>query len=65
MINQKYCPCGGIILADSEDWETPVCNEHFEALGEPTKEPTGVPIRFLFAKDESPEETATKDTENG
>lgn len=50
-IEQKYCPCGGIILADTEDWETPVCDEHYEALGEPAKEPTGVPIRFLFQKE--------------
>lgn len=21
------CPCGGIILADSEDWKTPLCYE--------------------------------------
>lgn len=20
------CPCGGIILADTEDWETPICH---------------------------------------
>lgn len=21
------CPCGGIILADTEDWDTPLCHE--------------------------------------
>ena len=31
--------CGGIILADTEDWSMPVCNAHFEWLGAPEHEP--------------------------
>ena len=34
-----YCPCGGIILADTEDWKTPRCYECWEKLGSPEKEP--------------------------
>lgn len=36
---QAYCPCGGVILADTEDWAVPICNECYEALGEPKTEP--------------------------
>lgn len=25
--NQKWCPCGGVILADTEDWKTPLCHD--------------------------------------
>ena len=57
-MTDQRCPCGGIILADTENWETPVCANHYDALGEPRKEPFDVPIRFLYGKDESPEETA-------
>lgn len=28
-VNQKYCPCGGIILADTEEWEIPLCYSCF------------------------------------
>jgi hypothetical protein len=31
--------CGGIILADTEDWERPACADCFFELGRPTKEP--------------------------
>jgi hypothetical protein len=24
------CPCGGVILADTEDWDTPLCYECYE-----------------------------------
>lgn len=33
------CPCGGIILADTEEWKTPLCNGCFEAIGSPRNEP--------------------------
>jgi hypothetical protein len=26
-MEDKRCPCGGIILADTEDWQTPLCHE--------------------------------------
>ena len=28
---RKFCPCGGIILADTEDWSIPMC---YECVGE-------------------------------
>lgn len=31
--------CGGVILADTEDWMRPVCYDCYFELGEPTKEP--------------------------
>lgn len=31
--------CGGIILADTEDWENPLCHAHWVDLGEPEVEP--------------------------
>lgn len=31
MTDQKCCPCGGVILADTEDWKVPVCYECFES----------------------------------
>jgi hypothetical protein len=34
-----WCPCGGIILADTEDWNIPRCYECYLAMGEPQKEP--------------------------
>jgi len=41
------CPCGGIILADTEDWVTPQCHECWMKLGSPRQEPTKeyVPIK--------------------
>jgi hypothetical protein len=24
-INQKWCQCGGVILADTEEWSVPLC----------------------------------------
>ncbi len=33
------CPCGGIILADTENWVEPRCVECWIALGSPAKEP--------------------------
>jgi len=35
----EYCPCGGVILADTEDWETPRCYECWEKMGSPEQEP--------------------------
>lgn len=31
--------CGGVILADTEDWKHPRCNSCFVALGEPDYDP--------------------------
>lgn len=38
-VRQKYCPCGGIILADTEDWKTPLCDECYTQIGEPENDP--------------------------
>jgi hypothetical protein len=27
---KKWCPCGGVILADTEDWAVPLCNACYE-----------------------------------
>jgi len=27
---KKWCPCGGVILADTEDWPVPMCNGCYE-----------------------------------
>lgn len=27
---KKGCPCGGVILADTEDWPVPICNSCYE-----------------------------------
>lgn len=35
---QQYCPCGGIILADTEDWDIPLCYECYLEIGEPKEE---------------------------
>lgn len=32
--NHYRCYCGGIIIADTEDWEQPLCHKHYcEFLG--------------------------------
>lgn len=28
------CPCGGVILADTEDWDIPLCYECYEKSNE-------------------------------
>lgn len=33
------CPCGGIILADTEDWKIPLCHSCWNDIGEPSFEP--------------------------
>lgn len=40
-INMKSdrCPCGGIILADTEDWKVPMCACYYEDIGEPKTDP--------------------------
>lgn len=40
-MNQRptACPCGGIMLADTEDWDVPRCFDCWVALGEPKYEP--------------------------
>lgn len=40
-MTQAYCPCGGIILADTEMWKVPLCDECYTALGEPESDPNG------------------------
>ena len=38
MKNKDRCPCGGIILADTEDWSTPLCYSCFYELTIKTKD---------------------------
>lgn len=40
-INQIHqrCACGGVILADTEDWKSPLCNSCYEDLGQPATDP--------------------------
>lgn len=33
------CPCGNIILADTEEWKTPLCIECYFLVGEPIGDP--------------------------
>lgn len=42
------CLCGGIILADSEDWRTPVCPTCWEGMGSPAFEPRA-PLRRVVS----------------
>jgi hypothetical protein len=37
------CACGGIILADTEDWEHPLCDACYVKAGEPKKDPAEKP----------------------
>jgi len=32
VIKQDYCECGGVILADSEDWDDPKCHSCLERI---------------------------------
>ena len=34
---EQRCPCGGIILADTEDWPTPLCYNCYVELNEGEK----------------------------
>ena len=34
---KKLCPCGGIILADAEDLDPPLCDDCFSALSDTTE----------------------------
>jgi len=36
---EDRCPCGGVILADTEDWKIPLCYSCWHELGEPKEEP--------------------------
>jgi hypothetical protein len=38
-VTTPICPCGGIILADTENWKVPRCFDCWHALGEPPVEP--------------------------
>lgn len=38
------CPCGGIILADTDEWTTPLCDECYCAIGRPSEDPFGAII---------------------
>jgi len=31
--------CGNPIMAETEDWENPVCTDHWEEMGSPAEEP--------------------------
>lgn len=42
------CLCGGIILADSEEWRTPVCPTCWEGMGCPAFEPRA-PLRRVVS----------------
>lgn len=42
-VNQRFCPCGGIILADTEDWTIPLCCGCWEDMGCPGNEPRCMP----------------------
>ena len=33
---RRRCPCGGIVLADTEDWDTPRCDGCYTKMGEPS-----------------------------
>lgn len=33
-MKKELCECGGIILADTEEFEKPMCYECFERVGE-------------------------------
>ena len=35
----NWCPCGGVIWADTEEWTVPICVECWEELGMPQEEP--------------------------
>ena len=37
-MKKDRCPCGGIILADTEDWSTPLCYSCFYELTIKTKD---------------------------
>ena len=38
-LSENRCPCGGVILADTEDWKTPRCYQCWWNLGSPENEP--------------------------
>lgn len=42
MIDQKNCPCGGTILADTEDWKIKLCDTCYYDMGDPVHEPKWV-----------------------
>lgn len=35
---QKFCRCGGVILADTETWAVPLCGACYVKAGSPTQE---------------------------
>jgi hypothetical protein len=37
---KKWCPCGGVILADTEDWPVPLCNACYEFVCKEVKNET-------------------------
>lgn len=47
----EHCPCGGTILADTEDWKTPLCDECYCEMGEPAKDPYRVADRLREAEE--------------
>ena len=44
------CPCGGIILADTEDWKIPLCHSCWHDIGEPSFEPKHDSTTLALAK---------------
>jgi hypothetical protein len=37
--DEKRCGCGCPMLADTEDWSSPLCVDCWEALGSPSVDP--------------------------
>lgn len=37
----ERCPCGGFVLADTEDWQVPRCYTCWTRMGQPDEEPSG------------------------
>lgn len=44
------CPCGGIMLADTEDWKIPLCHSCWHDIGEPSFEPKHDHTTLALAK---------------
>ena len=44
------CPCGGIMLADTEDWKIPLCHSCWHDIGEPSFEPKHDSTTLALAK---------------
>lgn len=49
MSRQKRCPCKNIILADTEEWNTPICCTCYEDINCPVEEPPKLVKKWLWA----------------